>query len=283
MVHPVGPRRRGKRAIDFLLTRELYGTVHRRKASGLGSSKASHGRNFWMVKINYEGSPWGAGDSGGQNRLQNRAQKMFGDNSQLLKGKRVLDLACNNGRMAYGAISAGAAHVTGVEIRDELIEDGRKKMSETGNSERMTFQKGDIFEFLDAATPGQFDVILCLGFLYHTVRQADFFRGCARLRPEAVFVDTSVAKNYWWFGRSMFGKPPALFVAGYENPEETRNTFDDDGLVYWPTCSYLEELFTRSGYKSDRVDYSTRTVSNWAGMKDYKKGTRASFVATRIG
>jgi 2-polyprenyl-3-methyl-5-hydroxy-6-metoxy-1,4-benzoquinol methylase len=234
-----------------------------------------------MVDISYDGTPFGENDRPGRNRLQSRATNMFGRNARLLEGKHVLDLACNNGRMAYGALSAGAAHVTGVEIRDELIEDGRKKMAEVGYGERMTFRKGDLFEHLDAAAPGDYDVIMCLGFLYHTVRHADFFRACARLKPETVIVDTSVAKNYFWYGKTMFGKPPALFLMAYEDPSETRNTFDEDGLVYWPTCSYLVEMFRRSGYRAERVDYSSRTVGSWDGMHDYKKGRRASYVATR--
>ncbi len=236
-----------------------------------------------MTNIVYEGSPWGVGDVAGRNRLQNRAQNMFGENASLLEGQHVLDLACNNGRMAYGALLAGAARVTGVEIRDELIADGRKKMAEAGFSERMSFEKGDIFDHLEASSVGQYDVIMCLGFLYHTVRHAEFFRACARLAPKAVIVDTAVAKNYFWFGRKLFGKAPALFLMDFENPNETRNTFDDDGLVYWPSCSFLEEMFKRSGYDAKRVAYNSRTVSDWIGMPDYKRGQRASYVAVRRG
>lgn len=233
-----------------------------------------------MVDISYENTPWGINDQAGRNRLAQRAQNLFSNNSTLLQGKHVLDLACNNGRMAYGALSAGAAKVTGVEIRPELISDGILHIAKVGLQDKMAFIEHDIFSFMDEARPGDFDVILCLGFLYHTVRHADFFRACARLKPETVIIDTNVAKNYFWFGRKMFGKPPALFLT-HEHPNETRNTFDEDGLVYWPSCSYLEAMFSRAGFGSERVKYTSRTVSSWDAMEDYKNGTRASFVATR--
>jgi ubiquinone/menaquinone biosynthesis C-methylase UbiE len=232
-----------------------------------------------MKAISFEGSPWGVDDEPGRNRLRQRAQNLFGNNAGLIEGKTVLDLACNNGRMAYGAFQAGAASVTGVEIRDELIEKGRENMEKAGLTDRMKFIKSDIFEYMRSAEPGSFDVILCLGFLYNTVDQVEFFRECARLRPETVIIDTSVAKNYFWFGRRMFGKPPALFLVSYEDPSETRNTFDADGIVYWPSTSYLEEMFRRTGFVPRRIPYNGKTVDDWDAMDDYRRGIRASYVA----
>jgi 2-polyprenyl-3-methyl-5-hydroxy-6-metoxy-1,4-benzoquinol methylase len=47
----------------------------------------------------------------------------------------------------------------------------------------MEFVQGDVFDYLASASKNEFDVILCLGFLYHTVRQVDFFRQVKRLAP----------------------------------------------------------------------------------------------------
>ena len=152
------------------------------------------------------------------NRFNMRWKHLFADNQQHIEGKKVLDLACNNGRMAYPCIDLGAEKVFGVEARGSLIASGKEYFDSLGISDRMQWHQADAFEFMDAATPGAFDVILCLGFLYHTTRQVDFFRAVKRLRAKTVIIDSSIAKNYFWFGRTaLFKKPPALFMS-VENP-----------------------------------------------------------------
>jgi SAM-dependent methyltransferase len=217
----------------------------------------------------------------GVNRFSWRTELILANNREAIKDKKILDLACNTGRMGFPCLELGAKSVTGVEARTELIEAGKELISKTPWAEQMQFIQGDLFNYLKSLEPGQYDTIMCLGFLYHTVRQVDFFRQISRLRPSSIIIDTSVSKNYWWFGRKSFGKPPALFLAGYENPEETRNTTDDDGLVFWPTTSFLEEMMKRIGYEFTRVDFKS-SVKDWSDMNDYKKGTRAAYYAIDI-
>jgi hypothetical protein len=33
-----------------------------------------------------------------------------------------------------------------------------------------------------------------------------------------------------------------------ENPEKTSDTIDEDGVAFWPTCSFLEAMFKNIGY-----------------------------------
>ncbi len=216
----------------------------------------------------------------GTNRFSWRSQIIFSENKHVIEDKNILDLACNTGRMAFPCLELGAKSVTGVEARPELIEAGQRLMAKTAHADKMEYTQSDLFEYLESLEPGQFDTILCLGFLYHTVRQVDFFRQIHRLRPEHFVMDTGVAKNYFWFGRKMFGKPPALFVADYEDPAETRNTTDVDGLVFWPSTSFLEDMTKKIGYRCKRLDY--KGVKDWSDMSDYRKGIRASYIATKI-
>ena len=89
-------------------------------------------------------------------RLNFRHELIVEANAPLLKGARVLDIACNDGRFGLAALlGAGAAHVTGVEARGEAIERGRKAFAEYGvEPERYAFRQGDVFETLAQMTPG---------------------------------------------------------------------------------------------------------------------------------
>lgn len=234
------------------------------------------------ILVDYTDLPWGTpGDLAGMNRLSLRAEHLFVQNRERIEGKRVLDLACNNGRLSYPAFAVGAREVVGLEARPELIEQADKYFSETEFAGRTDIHQGDLFAFLENSEPGEFDVICCFGFLYHTVRQVDFFRLCKTLQPETIIIDTSVAKNYFWYGRRYFGKPPMLLLADFEDPKETRNTTDLDGIAFWPTPRFLEAMFDRIGYRWRRIEYKKSSFSDWSGMDDYRKGHRASYIAYR--
>lgn len=213
------------------------------------------------------------------NRFNWRWNKLFVRNQEVLKDKVILDLACNTGRMSYPCLKLGAEKVVGVEARTDLIEKGKRFFADQGLSDRMEFHQADLFDFLAKSKPGDFDVILCLGFLYHTVRQVDFFREMKRLRPETVIIDTSVAKNYFWYGRKSFlRQPPALFL-DVENPNKSSDTTDEDGVVFWPSCSLLEKMFNVADYRPERISFDG--IKDWSGLSDYKKGIRAAYIAYR--
>jgi SAM-dependent methyltransferase len=230
--------------------------------------------------IDFPSSPWGNSDLPGMNRLNWRAEVLLSRNKRRIAGMRVLDLACADGRMSFPCLELGALSVVGVEARQHRIDAGKILFSKLPYTGKMTFVQGDVFNFLEDAQPNTFDVILCFGFLYHTTRQVDFFRACRRLKPHTIIIDTAIAKNYWWFGRKKFGKPPALFFE-QDDPGVERDSIDDDGFVCWPSASFLETMFERTDFQSERLLFRSAEIKNWSGMEDYKNGTAASYIATR--
>ncbi|HXI86494.1 MAG TPA: class I SAM-dependent methyltransferase [Parvularculaceae bacterium] len=177
--------------------------------------------------------------------------------AERLRGRRCLDLACHKGALSWPLLAYGANSVTGVEFRRETVEEGARLFSVTPNKDRMRFVCADVFDFVSTCQPGEYDVILCCGFLYHTVRQAEFFREMKRLAPKILIVETSVAENFLWFGRKSFGKPPALFVY-VDDPSLARDTAGPDGLVYWPTPSYIEFAARAAGFEPRRIKGANR-------------------------
>jgi SAM-dependent methyltransferase len=125
-------------------------------------------------------------------RLELRRQAMIEANRDILQGARVLDLACHDGRWAFAALEAGAAHVTGVEARSELVDNANRTFTEYGVSrDRFAFIRGDMFRVL-ARRELDVDVVLCLGFMYHTLRYPDLLRGIVDANPRHCVIDTKV-------------------------------------------------------------------------------------------
>lgn len=231
--------------------------------------------------FNYAELPYGiGGQKKGQNRFNWRCETLLVKNKSLIEGKTILDLACNNGRISYPCLALGAKKVIGVEARLELIEQGKEYLKDNDLKNKMEFVQADVFDYLYSAEAKSFDTILCFGFLYHTVRQVEFFRQVKRLSPNNVIIDTSVATNYVWYGLKSFLKKPPMLLTIQENSSKTSDTTDEDGIAFWPTRSFLEKMFDAIDYDYKQLDYK-RSVKDWDGLKDYKKGLRVSYVASK--
>lgn len=232
------------------------------------------------LRFDYSKLPYAAdGDLGDRNRFNWRCETLLTQNKSFIESKTVLDLACNNGRFSYPCLSLGAKKVIGVEARRELIDLGNQYLEDSALKDRMEFVEADIFDYLASAEPKSFNTILCFGFLYHTVRQVEFFRQIKRLSPDNVIIDTSVATNYIWYGlKSFLGQPPMLLMIN-ENPNKTSDTTDEDGVAFWPTRPFLEAMFETINYDYRQLNYKKSGLKDWLGLQDYKKGLRVSYIA----
>ena len=103
-------------------------------------------------------------------RLELRHRAIIEANRDILDGARVLDLASHDGRWSFAALKAGARHVTGIEARAGLVETSNKLFAQYGiPDEDYQFVQGDMFRILRERR-FEIDVVLCLGFVYHTLR-----------------------------------------------------------------------------------------------------------------
>jgi len=84
-----------------------------------------------------------------------------------VKGKRVLDLSCGNGRLTIPLVEAGAI-VTGVDNAEGMLERCRQRLTEKGLEERATLVHCNASKL---SLPDQyFDIAICLGLLEHLPR-----------------------------------------------------------------------------------------------------------------
>ena len=129
-------------------------------------------------------------------RLNWRHEAMIASNAELLEGARVLDIASHDGRWSMAALEAGARQVVGIEGRAELVTRAGEHFERAGiPNDQWRFINSDVFDVLadpDAHGLGQFDVVMCLGFLYHTLRYPELFSGIRRLKPHHLIIDTQV-------------------------------------------------------------------------------------------
>jgi ubiquinone/menaquinone biosynthesis C-methylase UbiE len=130
-----------------------------------------------------------------RSRLNMRHLGIIEENRDVLAGSRVVDIASHDGRWSYAALEAGASHVTGIEGRRELVRHARSTFRAKGvEDDRFDFIQGDVHvKLLRAGLRA--DVVMCLGFLYHTARYVELFKGIRRTRAEHVIIDTRVLQD----------------------------------------------------------------------------------------
>jgi SAM-dependent methyltransferase len=128
-------------------------------------------------------------------RLNLRHEAIVTANRDVLEGARVLDLASHDGRWSFAALQAGAKHVTGVESREEAVAHAYDNLAHYGaDPDAYHFVCGDLFDVLrDDAF--DVDVVMCLGFIYHTYRHTELMHHIRRLDPTYLLVDCTVVPN----------------------------------------------------------------------------------------
>lgn len=207
-------------------------------------------------------------------RLNERYEALFASNRDIFAGARVLDLASHDGRYSFAALKTGAAHVTGVEVRESLIHRAQGTFAFYGQDpETYRFVCGDVFEVL-AREEFDVDVVLCLGFFYHTYRHTELMYRLHDLAPKHLIVDTMVVP----------GTQPTLKVLCERDVEDIRSAAQDVWsvgrvLVARPTVPALQLLL-------DAYDFEIESMYDWKsrlagrpplpGLAGYANGKRVT-------
>jgi len=161
---------------------------------------------------------------------------------------RVLDLGCHEGGFAV-AFAREGAEVLAVDARESHVAKTRFA-AETLALNRLTVELADV-RSLDAGRVGRFDVVLCLGVLYHLDAPACFelMQAVHDLCADSglTVVETQIAlsrpRTETWRGRRYRGRTcpedTRELGASYENPES-----------FWMTRSSLINLTADVGFST---------------------------------
>lgn len=158
--------------------------------------------------------------------------------------KHVLDLGAHDGRWAYAYAHAGAAHVTAVEGRSNLIKQ-LQGYPDPNIISKITVFQDDIFSFLESAITQKkkFDVVALLGILYHTSDHFRLFIMIKKLSPKVIIIDGEFIRS---------NNPIVQFVL-----EETGNPLNaisqfpgqKNAIVGIPSRGAIEQIAVNLDYK----------------------------------
>jgi hypothetical protein len=189
-------------------------------------------------------------------RLNLRYEAIFGENLDIFDGASVLDLASHDGRWSLVALASGARSVTGIEARPELVKAATENLGAYGYGEdRVRFVTGDVHEVLNTQDFDA-DVVLCLGFLYHTLRYNELLGGIRRAGARYLIIDT--------FSPHMMGPVPNVNVITEDADEQGKAaadsyTYGPSVLVGRPNLAAIRTMLGAYGYRVERL-------SDWAGL-----------------
>ncbi|MDP2122983.1 MAG: class I SAM-dependent methyltransferase [Parvibaculum sp.] len=221
-------------------------------------------------------------------RLNARYEAIVSANKSLFQGARVLDLASHDGRWTFAALDAGASSVVGIEVRPDLVATAHENMEALGVSKSAyRFEAGDIFEnrnlFLEP-----FDVVLCLGLFYHTMRHVELLQLIDLTNVSTLILDTMLTDS-----------DGNLVSVRSENSDHPANGLDDSGvrenaiLVGVPTPGAVHLMLRHFGFAVCQTDWAalihrlglSPDINNMQGpenpLGDYFRNQRGTFVARR--
>ena len=228
-------------------------------------------------------------------RLNGRYDAIIAPHQEALAGRRILDIGSHDGRWAFAALHAGAAHITGIEPRPALVGHALRTFAHYGVDEaRYRFLQGDVFALLDGTD--RFDVVLCLGFFYHTIRHAELLDRIERSGARLVVLDTEVTPA----AEERPERPPGDDRLVHGNPYVIQLLCDPVGdermacadrlargghtLVGRPSRAAVALLARHFGFALARHDwgaYLQHHDERSAALADYRDGWRETFTLRR--
>jgi hypothetical protein len=227
-------------------------------------------------------------------RLNGRYEAIISQNADLFSGAKILDIASHDGRWTFAAIQAGASYVKGIEPRQELIDNAIQTFTEYGIAPtKYTFERGDVFELIKTES---FDMVLCLGFFYHTIRHAELLDRIERTGTRFIIIDTEVIPSPNQSATPATDTPRLIFnnpndIQLFREPVDNQKmayydslTRDGNTLVGRPSRAAIEYLSNHFGYSCTHYDWQSHFLRNpeqSSSMKDYSQGWRDTFYLSK--
>ncbi len=202
-------------------------------------------------------------------RLHHRYHAIIENQRDVFPNARVLDLARHDGRWSLAALDADADYVLGIEARPHLAEKSRKILAKYGfDAKRFQVVVDDCVEAIDDLEPGRFNIVLCLGFFYHTMHHYRLLAQIRRLNPGLLILDTVLSAD----------AQPSIVMRSEDaerNGSAIRTVAHKRGaLVGTPTIRGLGMMLDHLGFTGEFVDWKHLDLSDWIGVKDYREGRR---------
>ena len=225
--------------------------------------------------MHFDFAPFAADDRNTA-RMSERVKRIVLANPDAYHGRRVLDLAANNGRWTYAAAVAGAAQVTSVEGRADMVAEARVHLTRAGVANICDLHQGDMFDFLAQPDAGGFDTILCLGVFYHVMDHARLLRLMTRQQPQAILIDSGFLRSF-----------RAQVHVQFEDPDDPLNALpayagqpmEPVGTI---SLGLMLQLAWNNGYRCRPMIWDPAEVADRGAVQDYMSGRRYTLRLDRI-
>ncbi len=167
---------------------------------------------------------------------------------------RALDLACCEGWFAHRLLDWGAHEVIGVDIREQSVRRAELVRDYLGiDAQRLRFETGDVLA-LRPEDLGTFDVVLCLGLIYHVEHPMGVLRLARALTRDLCVIESQTARvetpALFGFGsRETFEATDAVIAIHREADQATNPLASPSGaLSFCPNPVALRLMATAAGF-----------------------------------
>lgn len=167
---------------------------------------------------------------------------------------RAIDLACCEGWFAHRLLEWGAREVVGIDIREQSVRRAELVRDYLGlDADRLRFRTADVLE-LAAEELGGFDVVLCLGLIYHVEHPMGVLRLARKLTRGLCVVESQTARvetpALFGFGaRHSFEATDAVVALHHEADQATNPLASYGGaLSFCPNPAALLLMTTAAGF-----------------------------------
>jgi SAM-dependent methyltransferase len=223
-------------------------------------------------------------------RLQRLVQVVEDATGGPFRALRILDLACLEGMVSVELARQGA-RVLGIEARPANVAKARFAKKALG-LDNLEFEQDDVRN-VSRKKYGGFDVVLCLGILYHLPAPDvfDFVQNLADVTDRVAVIDTHVSlpetsrkllgapESIEHRGRTYRGRPYREFEPDSSEADRLKWAWStlDSRPSFWPTAASLFNLLDSAGFTSI---HEVRTP-RWIGIPE-DRVTLLAFKGTRV-
>ncbi len=189
----------------------------------------------------------------------------------------ALDLACHEGWFSQHVAAMGFESTLGLDARAEHVADARLVAAACGAG-NVRFEQCDVHA-ADAATLGQFDLVLCLGLIYHLENPVGALRVARSLTRGLCLIETQVAPGLsGWidYGHHSFVKPIIGSFAIVDETEETHGPeTSTTGICLVPSLDALLWILRKVGFA--RAEVLPVPVGGYEQLQHHKRVMVAAY------
>lgn len=224
----------------------------------------------WHYRFDLKGNPTPVSSEGIVIRHQQRKKYFFDPLVQLfdgsLAGKRVLDLGCNAGFWSLNAIRAGCDYVLGIDGRQMHVDQANFVFEvEEIERDKYDFIQSDLFG-IDFREFGRFDVVLCLGLMYHISKHVELMEKISEVNDDVLLIDTTISTI-----------PGSSFEVRHEPLDDPRMAVDHE-LIMIPTWEAVHDLVQQFGYA---VAPLKPHFDDYVDARGFRDGYRRAFLCAK--